>query len=360
MNVIKYLKENGIEKLKSDFKIKVREYQDLIVLNYDQLDSPKSHPISIECRMLILDKKFNVIHRSFDRFFNLNEHENSKINELSNDFSIFEKRDGSLVGIYHYNNQWNISSKTTAFGEINISKENPITFKNLILKALNLSDEEFQINCNKFLNKDNSYNFEITSPANIVVKKYLDYKLTFLNARNKNSFDYVNVINEIKLFKNIFFPQEFVFDNLSDCIDYCNKLKKLDEGFVIYKNRVPYAKLKSILYLTTVYFNDTGFKLEKIFQIILINEQDEFLTYFPQYTQQLKDAIVKYNLFQTNLLIQYQKVINIENQKGFAVEISNSPYKSLYFLARKMNKNPNEIFNEMSIEKKANFLASLK
>ena len=74
MQVQKYLKEFGIEALKQEFGIKVKEYEEgLCVLNYDQINSPKSHPIVKECRSLILDKEFNVVSRSMDRFFNYNQ-----------------------------------------------------------------------------------------------------------------------------------------------------------------------------------------------------------------------------------------------------------------------------------------------
>ena len=73
MKTIEYIKKNGIESLKSEFGINVKEYDDLFVLNYDQIESPKTHPIVQECRSLILDKQFNVVSRSFDRFFNFGE-----------------------------------------------------------------------------------------------------------------------------------------------------------------------------------------------------------------------------------------------------------------------------------------------
>ena len=74
MKVQKYLKEHGLAKLQEEFSIKVKEYPEgLLVLNYDQISSPKSNEITVECRALILDKDFNVVSRSFDRFFNWKE-----------------------------------------------------------------------------------------------------------------------------------------------------------------------------------------------------------------------------------------------------------------------------------------------
>lgn len=56
MNVLKYLKSHSIDELSSTFGIKVKEYQHFIGLNYSQIESPKSDPITIECRSLKLMK----------------------------------------------------------------------------------------------------------------------------------------------------------------------------------------------------------------------------------------------------------------------------------------------------------------
>jgi len=74
MQVQKYLKEHGLEKLKSEFSIVVTDYPDFVVLNYNQITSPRFNPIVDECRALILEKgTWKVLCRSFDRFYNWQE-----------------------------------------------------------------------------------------------------------------------------------------------------------------------------------------------------------------------------------------------------------------------------------------------
>ena len=74
MKVIEYIKEHGTVKLNEEFGIMVKKYEEgLYVLNYDQINSPKSNDIVKECRGLILDHEFNIVSRSLDRFFNWNE-----------------------------------------------------------------------------------------------------------------------------------------------------------------------------------------------------------------------------------------------------------------------------------------------
>ena len=110
LNVQKFLlaqKEQGLsnaqafEQLTEQFAIKVKHYEDerIVLLDYHMIDSPKMHPIVIECRSLILQfDTFGVVSRKFDRFFNYGE-----ALEYYEDFDlprsvIMEKADGSLIG----------------------------------------------------------------------------------------------------------------------------------------------------------------------------------------------------------------------------------------------------------------------
>ena len=83
MEVVNLFKNKGYNKAKSyletELGITVKEYDNIIILNYSQIDSPKYNDIVNECRSLILDKNtYHVLSRSFDRFYNYNEDPNSK------------------------------------------------------------------------------------------------------------------------------------------------------------------------------------------------------------------------------------------------------------------------------------------
>lgn len=83
MKVIEFIKQNGtdaesieagLKALTEQFAISVKKVDDLLVLNYNQIDSPKTHPYVIECRSLIMEAgTLKVVSRSFDRFFNIYE-----------------------------------------------------------------------------------------------------------------------------------------------------------------------------------------------------------------------------------------------------------------------------------------------
>ena len=81
MKVQEYLRGKGdplqaLATLKEDLGIcyKVYEEDGIVILDYDQIESPKTHPIVIECRSLILAyPEFDVVSRKYDRFFNYGE-----------------------------------------------------------------------------------------------------------------------------------------------------------------------------------------------------------------------------------------------------------------------------------------------
>ena len=108
--------------LTEQYGIKVRKYPEdnIVLLDYDQIESPKTHPIVIECRSLILAMDtLEVVSRKFDRFFNLGE-----APELYQDFDfdsavVMEKADGSLIGVYFnpHTSRWEVSTRGMAKAE---------------------------------------------------------------------------------------------------------------------------------------------------------------------------------------------------------------------------------------------------
>lgn len=96
MLVIDFIKEHGLEKLQEELHIVVSDYPDRVVLNYSQIASPKLDPIVRECRALILRKSdWSIMSRSFDRFFNYGEDQNSDSFDITK-ATCAEKMDGCL------------------------------------------------------------------------------------------------------------------------------------------------------------------------------------------------------------------------------------------------------------------------
>jgi T4 RnlA family RNA ligase len=332
MQVIKYIKENGIESLTTDLSIKVKEYPEgLIVLNYDQIASPKSHPIVMECRGLILDKDYNVVSRSFDRFFNLGEVPESQSHVDMAKAVCLDKIDGSLIRLYYWNNQWQIATRGTAFAESDVNGFG-ITFKDLVIKALGENHSKLV----DILDPDVTYICEITSMENRVVTRYEGYTLYFLAARHNKTFDFVTEQHkDVAISLGMELPKVYKFDTKEACVETANTLKNLAEGYVLYQDGVPVCKIKSPAYCAVHLIKGEGLNPKRIAELVCTGETSEYLTYFPEDSQHIIPYVEKLEQFMVDAEDLWCKAKNIESQKDFAMMVKDFCGSAVMFYLRK-------------------------
>lgn len=345
MQVQKYLKEFGIEALKQEFGIKVKEYPEgLYVLNYDQINSPKSHPIVKECRSLILDNEFNIVSRSFDRFFNYSEVPESQEHINMSKAVLFEKVDGSLIKIYNWKDTWYVSTRSTAFGESTVNGFD-LTFKDLVFKALGINNDiEFQKECNLHLYKDTTYICEVTSIENRCVKTYIGYKLHYLAARNNTTSAYQDDSFAAEQFGMIL-PEYYRFNSIEACIKAAKELKNLDEGYVLYQDGIPVCKIKSPAYCAVHLIKGEGLSPKRIAELVLTGEQDEYLTYFPEDKSFIQPYAEGLQSLLNELQGDFDKVSSVGTQKDFAKAVAGSKASGVLFKMRQTGKNAKDTFN---------------
>lgn len=123
---------------------------DLWILNYSpKVQSKKFWDLYTEsCRGLVIDGEGNIIARCMKKFKNLEEHDPSEI-DMSQDFEIFEKMDGSMIEIFWYEakSTWIIASRGSFISE------QAVEAKKMIQKK--------KINLDDVLNKKYTYCYEI-------------------------------------------------------------------------------------------------------------------------------------------------------------------------------------------------------
>lgn len=347
MHVQTYLRTYGVEKLQSELGIKVKSYPEegLLVLNYSQVDSPKSNPVVVECRGLILDMDFNVVSRSMDRFFNLGEVPESQAHVDLSKAVCYEKVDGSLIRIYNFKGTWYIATRGMAFAEATVNGFD-ITFKELVLKALGCTKEEFQNKCNVFFLPDVTYICEITSTENRCVKSYTGYTLWYLTARSNSTYEYLDQSSNAYVF-GMSFPKAYSFDSMEDISEDVRNLKNLDEGYVLYQDGVPVCKIKSPAYCAVHLLRGEGLNPKRVCELVLTGEQEEYLVYFPEDREFIQEYVDKYNEIVQGLELAYAAYRTIQDQKEFALAIRNVQGNSVLFAARKMKLSVKEAFKLM-------------
>ena len=367
LNVQKFLteqKEQGkfttecFNALTEQLGIKVKFYDEegVVLLDYHMIDSPKMNPIVIECRSLILDTfTFEVVSRKFDRFFNYGE-----AMEYYHDFDlsrsvIMEKADGSLIGVYHHNGKWHISTRGMAFAEGEHTFGG--TFKDKVLNAFGMDEQEFQSIFSVF-NKNLTFVFEYTSPENRVVTKYERPEMVLLGANEgEKEWDYDTMYCNLVAYgvKNIRKVKTYSASDMDAVVSLANSLPNLEEGFVIYDPvSSKRMKVKSSLYVVahSIRGNDPLPTKKNLLRLLFTGELGEFCAYFPEWSERASDIQREVDNAYRELAIAWDKYKHLESQKDFALSIKDVPYNGILFQARKMNKTVNEAWNDWPIEKK--------
>lgn len=358
MHVQTYLRTFGLQKLTEELGIKVKSYPEegLLVLNYSQIDSPKSHPVVMECRGLILDMDFNVVSRSMCRFFNLGEVPESQAHIDLSKAVCYEKVDGSLIRIYNYKGTWYIATRGLAFAEATVNGFD-ITFKELVLKALGLTDQEFQDKCNLWFLPDVTYICEITSTENRCVKSYTGYTLWYLTARSNSTYEYLDQSSNAYVF-GMSFPRVYSFDSMENLKETVNELKNLDEGYVLYQDGIPVCKIKSPAYCAVHLLRGEGLNPKRVCELVLTGEQEEYLAYFPEDRPFIQEYVDKFNGIMQELDLAYSQFSSIVDQKEFASAIKSTQGNSVLFTARKLKIGVKEAFKLMPDTAKLKMLMS--
>lgn len=347
MQVLDYIKENGIQKLNEEFSIMVKVYDEgLYVLNYDQINSPKAHPIVMECRGLIIDHSFNIVSRSLNRFFNLGEQPDTQVHLDWTKAECAEKVDGSLIKIYNWKGIWYCSTRGTAFAESNCNFGD--SFKSLIFKALDCDDEiEFQHLCNLWLDSDWTYILELTCRENRVVKSYDGYTLHYLASRHNQSGEFSDEYEkQAALMIGAREINTFKFSSVDDCINTAKHLPDLEEGYVVYQDGKPVCKVKSPAYVAVHHIRGEGLSPKRIMQLVLINEQDEYLNYFPEDEKFFTPYAEALEKLRSDIVVVYEQFEGITEQKKFALKVKDYPFSGVLFQARQKKKDVIETFHE--------------
>lgn len=360
-----YTALEAIHDLVEEFAIRATFVDDdeLVVLNYDQINSPKNHPVVDECRGLILETAypFKVVSQKFDRFFNATE-----CPEYERDFSfknarVVEKVDGSIFSIFRRNGVVRIATRSVV--DADCQNDRGENFRQMFLESLGTTEERLQTLFN-FLGSGESLVVEMINTKNRIVTPYEKNEIVIIgmNAdgrecsrfRMKAICDHLrnNHGLNVRLAKT-FFPA----DNLKQIQEQVESLGELEEGFVVYDPTTgKRLKVKSVSYVNAHHARGEGaMNHKKVLKIICAGESEEFLTYFPEHEEIFKSV----NGFLgacLDTVDRRAKQLGYDDptidQKTFADGAVCEKASRLIFSARKKGIPPSEVFKTLSPEER--------
>lgn len=275
--------------------LKIKEKGDLVLFNYNQIDSDPYEEIVKEARGLILDKDtLEVVRYGFRRFMNLGEVGCDQLDWESVGAS--SKEDGTLIFIYYYGG-WHVGTRNTFDAEeAEISSPYYKNFRELfdeVAAQYNFEVEKLPV----------GYTFclELCSPINRVVVEYKEPKLFHILTRDNATLQEVSM--DIGLPK----PKMYMLSSEKDYRELVESFDETHEGIVL-KDAVGHrAKLKSNLYfeLHRLAANHQ-ITVEMVVNKIRTGEDKEFLCYFNS-----KEYLDLFKKIRNELAAAKDKVINI-------------------------------------------------
>jgi len=383
LNVQRYLRTEGksLESLTEELGIVVNEYDHVVTLNYNQIDSPRFHPICDECRALILEKgTWDIVARSFNRFYNLGEGHNEGhgyIRLPSYDdhqiipFSLIRattvtKLDGTLITAYWYNDTWNFSTRKMAFAEGQTNFD--MSFRELIETAADYGNVMHLLRSFPTADaKKFCWVFELTSPANRIVTPYNHTNLNLLAVVHKGTgieFD-AKTVHEIANQYKIRTPFMHSVDSWEGLVTKVNSFAAMEEGVVLILEDNNFTaplriKVKNPKFVAIAHMRENGgLSPKNVLRLVMENEVEEYLGYFPEDKPYFCIVQRTYDHFIQNIKWHHDGYSHMADQKEFALAIQKHLPKNQWgflFKMRKCSDTVEEMVHEMGPKKLANVL----
>lgn len=328
LKVIEYIKENGLAKTLADFKLKSRDYENKVLIKYDQIESSMGEAIVQECRGLILEKgTWNIMSLSFFKFFNAEEGHAAKVDW--NTAKVLTKEDGSMIQVYWDWNkeEWFAATTGTAEGEGEVNNKLGTTFNELFWKTVN---NKYSFN-DCLLDKDHVYVFELMTPYNIVVTPHGESKVSLLTVRNRKTLKEVSWKELEMIAISIGVPLVKAFDmnvnNVGAIKRTFEGMPFTEEGYVVVDADFNRIKIKNPAYVSAHHLKGKMAN-HHIMGIIKTNECDEFIATFKEREKEIRELESGYQNLLNNLSNCWDELLTVrpknitpKEKKKFAMNV---------------------------------------
>lgn len=348
MKTQEYLRNKTLDDLHTELHIEINRHDTLplAILNYSQIDSPKTDPIVRECRGLVLNTEdWSLVARSFPRFYNWGEvADEMPLFNWSNSVAL-EKVDGSLLLFYYFDGEWRVNTRgsyanmgmfNTEWQANYFKMPRDFTWKQGILTALGIKD---LVQLNGLLDPALTYVCEFCSLWNKVVREYVQ-PCVYLLACYAGEEEVVP--KDCVLFKTI---GQYPLRTADEVTDYVNSQPEATwEGCVVKDDGFRRWKIKNKRYLALHKMKgangDALYNPSTLLPFILEGEGGELLATYPEISDCFYHYKEKVDTAYTEMESLWHCVKDEESQKDFAILIEGeTPFTGLLFNARK-NKTP--------------------
>lgn len=311
-------------------------FPNLICFKYDQRFSPMSEEAVQDARGIILDQREDwcVVSMSFRKFFNLEEGFAAEIDWET--ARIEEKLDGSLMSLYWYGGAWRVQSSGTADAGGWVVQDirntnHTLTYAELFWQTWEMLGYRLPPEPGE-TGAPYTFAFEMMTPQNRVIVQHSAPRLVLHGVRR------LDTLQEEKAED---WAQRLGYEGVRTYAlsrdrlrDTARQISPVDgEGFVVRDAQFRRVKVKSEKYVAVSLIRES-WSQRRALQIVLLGEQDEFLSYFPEYAQELEDVRRRVRRVTDGLDAQYAEIASIPEQKAFAAQATKAANSGALFALR--------------------------
>ena len=300
---------------------------DIWILNYSpKAQSKKFWDIyTTSCRGLVIDADGNILSRCMKKFKNFEEHDPSEI-DMSKNFEIFEKMDGSMISIFHFKArmEWIVASRGSFISEQSIGAKKLIN--NTIYENLD---------------KNYTYIFEYLAPENRIVVDYGNRReLVLLTSINTATGEEIPHDSLVKVYSDYFtVVKKYDIPNIKNIKDL-QALKEIEnkEGYVFRRGDFrfkwkfsEYVRLHGILTNVSNLTVWEHMKNNYEFDELLDRVPDEFFKWLKRTVAKLQSD---YNDIERQALLEFVRIYHINDitdRSLFAEQAKQSKHQSVLF-----------------------------
>jgi len=306
MYLTKFMNKNSDWQAKlavAPYFIETKQDGDYYILKYNMIQSDFNLPEVIEARGSIFRQndagEWFCVCRAMDKFGNYGEsYASTNRIDWTLGVDVQEKIDGSIIKVWHDQNEWHISTNgtidafkaecgDTTFGAI---------FKFIVQQ--HISWNEFLSTLSPFY----TYWFEMVSPMNRIVIHYDEAAIYFLGMRNMMDMkEDTGMGIEDFLFWNSSWvkrPRHFHYTSLAECIEAAHKMGVNEEGYVVtaYNQKengsVLRIKVKGDEYLRLHKLRGNGaLTVLRVVEMWQNDSLDDFIAYYPEFRSFVDEVI---------------------------------------------------------------------
>lgn len=302
---------------------------DIWILNYSPKTQAKNFwdDYTLSCRGLIVDLDGNILARPFQKFKNIEEYDQSEI-DMTLDYEIFDKVDGSLIILFFYKKikKWLFASKGSFASE-------------QASEAYKMMEIHVKHSFPMF-NKDYTYLFEIIFQKNRIVVDYGNLRdlilLAVINTKTGIEMDHNFLVKEYSGIFTIIKKHNITIKNLYELKELEEENKegfvvRFSNGFRVKVKFTEYIRLHGILTnvsnLTVWEYLKNNYDFDALFEKV----PDEFYNWLKSTIKILQNDFNEIERKSIKDFLKIYHINNLKERKEFATEALKTNYPSILF-----------------------------